>query len=125
MISNPYLETAVRKGNVVGSGGLVAVALLVLAVVVAGVVVLDGPLIGVLGGLGGVLLGLLVAGGAGLVGHGGGDDTEDDEGLGRKRGILGGKEGGYQGGGWITLNTPSTTCLCLTFILKGVGGGWD
>ena len=54
------LGAAVGKGNIVRAGGLVSVALLLLAVVVAGVLIVDGPVKGVLGGSVG---GLLVRGG--------------------------------------------------------------
>jgi len=41
------LQTAIGQGDVVGSAGSVSVSLLVLAVVVVGVVVLDGPAVSV------------------------------------------------------------------------------
>ena len=77
------LQATVGEGNVVGSGGVVAVPLLVLAEVVVGVVVLDLPLELVLGGHGGVLR---LVGGGGVVGvgeAGGGHEGSDDsdEGL--------------------------------------------
>ena len=54
---NYLLPAAVGEEGVVGPGGAVAVPLLVVAVVVAAVVVLDGPVELVLGGaIGGLLL---------------------------------------------------------------------
>ena len=87
------LQTTVRESHVVATRGGVAISVLAGSVVVAGVIVLDGVRVGVLGGL-------LRVGGSGFVGHwgrsvrggslvgpgqgGGGEDSQGDEDLGQR-----------------------------------------
>jgi len=66
------LQTAVGQGDVVGSAGSVSVSLLVLAVVVVGVVVLDGPAVSI----GGRYIWVCCRWGTVRTGHGSGNGKE-------------------------------------------------